>query len=70
MIGDPYEDADRQHLSEAKLVTPTPQRTRKVVFAGIALAGLILGVVILANIAGLVSNHVSPDGSLSRSRRR
>jgi len=63
MIGDPYEDADRQHLSEAKLVTPTPlKRSRKVVFAGIALAGLILGVVILANIAGLVSNHVSPDG--------
>lgn len=63
MISDPYEEADQQQMAEARLVTPTPlKRSRKVVFAGVVLAGLIMGVVILANIAGLVTNRGSSDG--------
>ncbi|HEX4166657.1 MAG TPA: TrbI/VirB10 family protein [Bryobacteraceae bacterium] len=63
MTGDPYEEADeQQRLAEAKLVTPTPaKKSRKVVFAGMVLAGTILAVVILANIAGLVTGKMTPD---------
>ncbi len=63
MTGDPYEEADeQQRLAEAKLVTPTPaKKSRKIVFAGMILAGVILGIVILANIAGLVTGKVAPD---------
>jgi type IV secretory pathway VirB10-like protein len=63
MTGDPYEEADEQQRSaEAKLVTPTPaKKSRKIVFAGMILAGTILAVVILANIAGLVTGKVTPD---------
>src|SRR5258707_8392538 len=63
MTGDPYEEADeQQRLAEAKLVTPTPaKKSRKIVVAGMVLAGTILAVVILANIAGLVTGKVTPD---------
>jgi type IV secretion system protein VirB10 len=63
MIGDPYEDADNQQsANDAKVLAPRPaQKSRKIVVAGMVLAGLVLGVVILANIAGFVSSHISPD---------
>lgn len=63
MTGDPYEEADeQQRLAEAKLVTPTPaKKSRKIVFAGMILAGVILGIVTLANIAGLVTGKITPD---------
>jgi hypothetical protein len=63
MIGDPYEEADSQpRLDEAKLVTPAPaKKSRKIFVAGMVLAGTILAVVILANIAALLTSKVSPD---------
>lgn len=63
MTGDPYEEADeQQRLSEAKLLIPAPaKKSRKIVIVGMVLAGIILSVVILANIAGLVTGNVSRD---------
>jgi type IV secretion system protein VirB10 len=63
MIGDPYEEANNQQsTNDAKVLAPRPaQKSRKIVVAGMVLAGLVLGVVILANIAGFVSSRVSLD---------
>jgi len=63
MIGDPYEEADSQQcLDEAKLMTPAPaRRNRKIFVVGMVVAGILFGLVILANIAGLVTGRVSPN---------
>jgi type IV secretion system protein VirB10 len=63
MIGDPYEEADHQRRAEeAKVLVPQPApKNRRVVVAGFVLAGVVLGIVILANVAALVSNRVTPD---------
>jgi type IV secretory pathway VirB10-like protein len=63
MIGDPYEEADnQQRLDDAKLVTPTPaRRDRKIFVVGMVLAGVLLGLIILANIAGLVTGRGTPN---------
>jgi type IV secretion system protein VirB10 len=53
---DPYEQADQQLFSEAKLVTPQPaKKSWKIVVAGLVLAGLVLGMVILAGIGGMLA---------------
>jgi len=63
MMGDPYEEADQQaRVSDAKVIAPSPApKSRKVVAAGMVLASVVLGVVILANIAGYVSSRVPAD---------
>jgi len=63
MIGDPYEEADsQQRADEAKLMTPSPaRRNRKTFVVGMVVAGILLGLVILANIAGLVTGRVTPS---------
>ena len=63
MIGDPYEEADsQQRMDEAKLMTPAPaRRNRKIFVVGMVVAGILLGLVILANIAGLVTGRVTPN---------
>jgi type IV secretory pathway VirB10-like protein len=62
MTGDPYEEADQQQAAEAKLVMPTPAtKSRKIVFLGLAMAGLIMAMVILANVAGLVTAKRSSE---------
>ena len=62
MIGDPYEEADSQQLGEAKLMTPEPaRRNRKIFVVGMVIAGILFGLVILANIAGLVTGRVNPN---------
>ena len=64
--GDPfYEESDREERLDARLVLPkTAQKNRKIVVAGMVLAGTLLGVVMLANIAGLVTGradgHAAP----------
>ena len=56
MTGDPYEE------DEAKLVAPAPaKKNRRIFYVGLVMAGTVLSVVILANVAGLVTSHVSPD---------
>ena len=59
MTGDPYEEADNQQRDEeAKLVaSPPAKKNRKVVIAAMVLVGAILALVMLANIAGLVTNR-------------
>ena len=49
-FSDPYEQAEeQQRFDEAKLVMPQPaKKSWKIVVAGLVLAGLILGMVILA----------------------
>jgi type IV secretion system protein VirB10 len=65
-FSDPYEQADGQRFDEAKLVTPQPaKKNRKILVAGMVLAGLILGVVILANVAGLIANRATPEARKS-----
>ena len=61
MIGDPYEEADnQQRLDEAKLITPQPaKKNRKIFIAGMVLVGTLLALVMLANIAGLVTSKAS-----------
>jgi len=63
MIGDPYEEADsQQRADEAKLMTPAPaRRNRKIFVVSMVVAGMLLGLVILANIAGLVTGRVTPN---------
>lgn len=54
MTGDPYEEAaEPQPKGEARLVTPMPaKKNRKVVWAGLVLAGILLSLVIVAGIVG------------------
>jgi len=61
--GDPYEEADnQQRLDEAKLVTPAPaKKNRKIFIVGMVLAVALIGIVILANIASLLTNRVSTN---------
>ena len=61
MIGDPYEEADnQQRLDEAKLITPQPaKKNRKIFIARMVLVGTLLALVMLANIAGLVTSKAS-----------
>jgi len=63
MIGDPYEEADGQRrVEEAKLMTPAPaRRNRKIFVVGMVVAGILFGLVILANITGLVTGRVAPN---------
>ena len=71
MIGDPYEEADNvQPLDDARIVSPEPsKKSRKIFVAGMVLVGLFLAVVMLANIAGLVTGRAS-DSTQRRSRSR
>jgi hypothetical protein len=68
MIGDPYEEADsQQRLDEAKLVTPAPaKKNRKIFVVAMVLAGVMLGLVIIANIAGLVTSKLTPNAHPTR----
>jgi type IV secretion system protein VirB10 len=55
----PYEAAEAAE-QEAKLMTPEPARkNKKIVVVGLVLAGLILGIVILANVAGMLTGQSS-----------
>ena len=55
-IRTPYEAAEQ----EAKLITPEPaKKNKKIVAVGLVLAGLILGIVILANVAGMLTGQSS-----------
>jgi type IV secretion system protein TrbI len=55
VIGDPYEEADGRD-DDAKLVASAPaKKNRKIVTAAMVLVGILLAVVMLANIAGLVT---------------
>jgi hypothetical protein len=68
MIGDPYEEADeKQRLAdEAKLLTPEPaKKSRKVVVVGLVIVGLLVGILILANIAHLVIGSKSDPDSVA-----
>ena len=62
MIGDPYEEANNvQPLDDARIVSPqTPKKSRKIFVAGMVLVGMFLAVVMLANIASLVTGK-APD---------
>lgn len=57
--GDPfYEESDREERLDARLVPPkTAKKNRRIVAAGMVLVGILLGVVVLANIAGLVTGR-------------
>src|ERR1035438_2769237 len=61
MTGDPYEGADNvQPLDDARIVSPqTPKKSRKIFVAGMVLVGMFLTVVMLANIASLVTGKGS-----------
>jgi len=61
MIGDPYEEADdQQRADEAKLLTPAPaKKSRKVFVAAMMIVGMLLALVMLSNIAGLVTGKTS-----------
>jgi type IV secretory pathway VirB10-like protein len=61
MIGDPYEEADNsQRLDDARLVAPQiAKKNRKIFVAGMVLVGTLLAIVMLANIAGLVTGKPS-----------
>ena len=65
MIGDPYEEADNvQPLDDARIVSPEPsKKSRKIFVAGMVLVGLFLAVVMLANIAGLVTGRASDSNA-------
>lgn len=67
MMGDPFEEADNQaHVNDAKVIAPPPApKSQKVVAAGMVLASVVLGVVILANIAGYVSSRAPADAHLA-----
>jgi type IV secretion system protein VirB10 len=56
-VTDPYEEA-RLKEDEAKLLTPEPaKKNRKVVVMGLVGLGLLLSMVILANVAGMVAKR-------------
>jgi type IV secretion system protein VirB10 len=55
-FSDPYEQAEEQRSGEARLMTPQPaKKSWKIVVAGLVLAGLVLGMVILAGVAGMLT---------------
>ena len=57
-VDDPYEPAQ----PEARLITPTPApRSRRVVITGLVLAGILVGGVIVMNVAGLVTGKSGAD---------
>jgi type IV secretory pathway VirB10-like protein len=67
MIGDPYEEADNERLDDARLVAPqTPKKSRKIFIAAMVLVGTLLAVVVLANIAGLVTGKASDSTGIPK----
>ena len=56
MIGDPYEEADKGQLDDPRLVpSPPARKSRKIFVVAMVLVCTVLAVVMLANIAGLVT---------------
>jgi type IV secretory pathway VirB10-like protein len=56
----PYEDADH----EAKLIPPAPaKKNGKIVAVGLVIVGLVLGLVILANVAGLLTKRSDAEAN-------
>jgi type IV secretion system protein VirB10 len=67
MIGDPYEEADKGQLDDPRLVPSQPARkSRKIFVVAMVLVCTVLVVVMLANIAGLVTAKDSGSQSIPR----
>src|SRR4051794_31877600 len=67
MIGDPYEEADKGQLDDPRLVPSQPARkSRKIFVVAMVLVCTVLAVVMLANIAGLVTARDSGSGAIAR----
>jgi len=69
MIGDPYEEADKGQLDDPRLVPSQPARkSRKIFVVAMVLVCTVFAVVMLANIAGLVTAKDSGSGATPRPR--